>query len=120
MTFPITFAGEICYTTLIDFEYCPTPDSSFSSSGQFSTLTGPEKARFTNPDAWVPRSNDDQWIMVDLLIWDNANSVVTKGRSGYGMYVKTFTLEYSMDGINFQYVMEGGAKKVCVAQRVFL
>lgn len=107
---------EICHTTLIDFEECPTLDSSFSSSSQKSSLFGPEKARFSNPDAWQPATDDkDQWVMVDLVIWDFANSVLTKGRSGYGTYVKSFYLEYSMDGISFDYVMEGGSAKASIS-----
>ena len=117
----IVLLVEICHTTLIDFKQCPTLDSSFSSSSQESTKTGPEKARFNSTGAWIPDTDDEnQWVMVDLVIWDYANSVLTKGLSGQGSYVKSFTLEYSMDGIIFESVMEGADIKASICGKMNL
>lgn len=59
---------------------------------------------------WVSAFNDDkQWLQIDL---GNKNTkvtrVATQGRNGYSQWVATFKLQYSNDGVNFQYYTEQG------------
>jgi len=66
--------------------------------------------------AWNPATADaNQWLQVDLgILQTNVTRVATQGRNGYNHWVTMYNLQYSDDGVNFQYYMEQGqsVKKV--------
>ena len=60
--------------------------------------------------AWCAGTHDDnQWLQVDLLSRHRITGVATQGRTGsYGQWVTKYRLQYSDNGMNFQYYMEHG------------
>ena len=60
--------------------------------------------------SWAARTNDvNQWIQIDLR---NQNTkvtrVATQGRADDLQWVTKYNLQYSYDGVNFQYYNEQG------------
>lgn len=71
---------------------------------QFQATANPWKA-----GAWsAGRRDANQWLQIDL---DNelttVTLVATQGRSDYDQWVTTYKLQYSNNGVNFQYYREG-------------
>ena len=66
--------------------------------------------------AWSSRRNDvNQWLQVDLgSINTKLTAVATQGRNAWSQWVTKYVLQYSHDGLHFQYFREQGqsAKKV--------
>ena len=64
--------------------------------------------------AWSSRSNDlNQWLQVDLVSFTTVAGVATQGRNIYGwqrwkQWVTSFNLQYSVDGVIFQFYKEAG------------
>ncbi len=59
-------------------------------------------------------TNVDQWLQIDLLGQNTkVTGVATQGRDNYNHWVKTYKLQYSNNGVNFQYFREQNADKVC-------
>ena len=53
---------------------------------------------------WSARTNDvKQWIQVDLLSDTKVTQIVTQGRNAYNQWVKKYKLQYSSDGVNFNF-----------------
>ena len=59
---------------------------------------------------WSARSNDaNQWLQVDLGCENTAvTKVATQGRNAYGQWVTKYMLQYSNDGVTFQYYKTQG------------
>lgn len=59
--------------------------------------------------SWSTRANDDnQWLQVDLGRHTKVTGIATQGRNGYPQWVTKYKLQYSNDGVNFQYYREQG------------
>ncbi len=60
--------------------------------------------------AWSAKTNDaNQWLQVDLGCADTAvTKVATQGRNAFGQWVTKYKLQYSKDGVTFQYYKEQG------------
>jgi len=102
-------------------------DEQLSASSEYDdTYHGVIKARLRLPvssssaGSWVTYSNNaDQWLQVDLKIQDTkVSGVATQGRDtlDYEHWVTKYKLQYSNDGVNFQYYREQGqtADKVVI------
>jgi len=63
-----------------------------------------------NSGSWSARTNDlNQWLQVDLGKTMKVARVATQGRySGYDQWVTKYKLQYSDDGVSFQYYKEQG------------
>ena len=66
--------------------------------------------------AWFARTNDkNQWLQVDLLSnqYTTVTGVASQGRHGIGyeQWVTRYKLQYSSDGLNFQYYLAQGQSK---------
>ena len=64
--------------------------------------------------SWSAKANNvNQWLQIDL---GNQHSkvtrVATQGRNAHSQRVTKYKLQYSDDGVNFQYYRENGAIKV--------
>ena len=59
---------------------------------------------------WSARSNDaNQWLQVDLgSEFTKVTRVATQGRNALNQWVTKYKLEYSKDGVHFQYYREQG------------
>ena len=68
--------------------------------------------------AWTAGTNDNsQWLQIDLRNNNiRVTGVATQGRNGrHAQWVTKYKLQYSSDGVNFQFYKEPGhtALKVC-------
>lgn len=91
------------------------PDSSITASSSWSANHGPDRARLditkegSKRGAWSAKKNDKkQWLQVKLEKTSKITSVVTQGRQDYKQWVKTFTLQYSQDGLHFDDYLKRG------------
>ena len=59
---------------------------------------------------WSSRSNDaNQWIQVALSSYTKLTGIATQGRNGHSrQWVTKYQLQYSNDGVSFDYYKEPG------------
>ena len=58
---------------------------------------------------WSSRPNDvNQWIQVDLNAYTRVTQVATQGRNRVAQWVTKYKLQYSEDGVNFEFYKEPG------------
>ena len=59
--------------------------------------------------AWSARSNDaNQWIQVAFGSYTRLTGIATQGRNANSQWVTKYQLQYSDDGVNFDYYKEPG------------
>ena len=69
--------------------------------------------RMNEPNCWAANYHDnDPWIEVDFLAPTKVCSIDSLGRENKNQYVKTFTVSFSNDGLNYQFYEEDGHRKV--------
>jgi len=97
-------------------------DGQISASSEFNADHAATQGRLhfqasLNPGktgSWSAHTKDaNQWLQVDLNSKDTkVTRVATQGRNGYeyngGQWVTKYKLQYSDDGVNFQYYKEQG------------
>ena len=73
------------------------------------------KAGGSKQGAWSAKHNNvNQWLQIDLGdLNTNVTVVASQGRNGYSQWVTKYKLDYSVDGVNFNYYTEGGVKVTC-------
>ena len=108
-------------------------DSQLSASTQWNDLEGAHRGRLHLTEVWDPlhesggwvsKLNDvNQWLQIDVLgltrNYVRVTRVSTQGRetTSYGeVYVKAYRLQYSNDGVNFQYYKESGTTNAKVTK----
>ena len=108
-------------------------DSQLSTSSQWNDLQDAHRSRLHLTEVWDPlhesggwvsKLNDvNQWLQIDVLgltrNYVRVTRVSTQGResTSYGqLYVKTYKLQYSNDGVNFQYYKESGSTNAKVTR----
>ena len=58
-------------------------------------------------------NNVNQWLQIDLGDPNtDVTGLATQGRNAGSQWVTKYKMQYSVDGINFQYYVEQGAEKV--------
>ena len=67
--------------------------------------------------SWSAKVNNvSEWLQIDLgNQHTKVTRVATQGRNAYSQWVTKYKLQYSDDGVNFQYYRENGAIKVSYA-----
>ena len=91
-------------------------DGQIAASSEWGANHAPNRARLNiiktgnKVGAWCARTNDgNQWIRIELgSEYTKVTRVATQGRSDYAQWIKTYTLQYSQDGVVFQYYREQG------------
>ena len=101
-------------------------DAQLSASSRWNDFEGADRGRLhltevwdphLRSGAWIAKTNDiNQWLQIDVLSLNRkyvrVTRVATQGRdsTAYGgvQCVKTYKLQYSNDGVNFQYYKENG------------
>lgn len=86
------------------------------------------KAKGRKAGAWSARFNNVyQWLQIDLIGQNTRiTRVATQGRNDLNQWVTRYKLEYSNDGVNFQYHREQGQtddkvrKNTCVSMQFVL
>ena len=54
--------------------------------------------------SWSAKYNNlDQWLQIDLGSKHEVTGLATQGRNGYGQWVTKYNMQYSDNGVNFQY-----------------
>ena len=97
-------------------------DGQISASSQLNSTHAVAQARLHfkatagKAGSWSARSNDvNQWLQIDLGSRHiSVTRVATQGRNDSPQWVTKYKLQYSNDGVNFQYYREqrGTADKV--------
>ena len=65
--------------------------------------------------SWSAKYNNlDQWLQIDLGSKHEVTGLATQGRNGYGQWVTKYKVQYSNNGVNFQYYMEQGQAAIKV------
>ena len=97
-------------------------DAQISASSQWDNNHGASRARLhmqrngNQRGSWSARTNDlNQWLQVDLGGYTTLTRVATQGRSDHDQWVTKYNLQYSDDGVIFQFYKEPHqtAAKVC-------
>ena len=101
-------------------------DSQLSASSQWDSIQAPSQGKLNYQEsrnkagAWVAAQNNaNQRLQVDLGSQKRVRNLATQGRNyslhwiGYhAQWVTKYKLQYSNDGVNFQYYQEQGVVKV--------
>ena len=96
------------------------PDAQISASSQWNAYNAARQARLHFQagsgigGSWAARTNNvNQWLQIDLgYQYSNVTRVATQGRNAYLEWVTKYKLQYSDDGVHFQYYREHGVIKV--------
>ena len=135
---PISFFGQGFFKTLLKLFLCyfsecqealgmedgAISDAQISASSQWDANHAAKQGRLHfqavsgKAGSWSAQFNDlNQWLQIDLGNQHaKVTQVATQGRNAaYSQWVTKYKLQYSDDGVNFQYYQENGAIKVCYA-----
>ena len=99
-------------------------DAQISASSQWDNNHGASRARLhmlfnrktTQRGAWSSSSSDlNQWLETNLGGYTTLTRVATQGRSDHAQWVTKYRLQYSDDGVIFQFYKEPHqtSAKVC-------
>ena len=91
-------------------------DGQITASSEWSSTHAPSLARLNRvkegnkAGSWAAKTNDvNQWLQIELgSDYTKVTRIVTQGRSDYDQWVKTYKLQYSEDGVNYQFYREQG------------
>ncbi|XP_066019015.1 uncharacterized protein [Pocillopora verrucosa] len=88
-------------------------DAQISASSQWDGNHGARQGRLHykklpgTSGSWSSRANDlNQWFKVDLGQYTTVTGIATQGRQSYDEYVTAYKLQYSDDGVTFQFYKE--------------
>ncbi|XP_022084074.1 lactadherin-like [Acanthaster planci] len=88
------------------------PDDNLSVSHVGHTGFGREKSRLNTKGAWCPEPIDtNQWITVDLGNKITVSGLITQGRHHSDVWTKSYRVQYSADGTNWNYITASGSPK---------
>ena len=91
-------------------------DSQITASSVWDANHGASNARLNfveKSGSWSSRSNDlHQWLQVDFKYNATITNILTQGRERYGQWVKTYSVSFSEDGVNFKPYQSSGKVKV--------
>ena len=70
---------------------------------------------------WSARHNNpSQWIQIDLLTYTKVTRTATQGRNAFQQWVTKYKLQYSEDGLHFNYYRESGQSSPKVIRPISL
>jgi hypothetical protein len=94
------------------------PDSRIKASSEWDRNWGPRYARLHRNKCWVAhaqKSDTNQWLQIDFKYKATVTEILTQGRGGKNNFVRSYTIAYSDDGINFTtYKGDEGNDKVTI------
>ncbi|XP_022084097.1 lactadherin-like [Acanthaster planci] len=107
-----TTAKEVCRDPLgMESGAIPTISLSVSQAGRVGY--GKERSRLNINGAWCPDPiNTNQWIRVDLGNKITVSGLITQGRHFSNVWTKSYRVQYSADGVNWNYITASGGPKV--------
>ena len=92
-------------------------DAQITASSQYNDSSMPFQGRLDSrrvtskkEGSWsAARKDSNQWLQVDLRSQHiKLTRVATQGRNAYPQWVTKYKIQYSNDGVNFQYYREQG------------
>ena len=91
-------------------------DAQISASSEYASNHGANNARLNigrpgNSHAWVPRTASGSWLQVDFELQATVAEVLTQGRGDYSQWVKSYSLSYSSNGLDFHPYRQNGVVK---------
>ena len=101
-------------------------DGQISASSKHNDSLAPIHSRLHwgpgNRGAWAASTNDvKQWLQIDLgSQFFNVKGVATQGRHNENQWVKKYKLQYSDNGLNFNFYREEGSSTDKVRSRADL
>ena len=73
------------------------------------------KAAHGKVGSWSAKNNNlDQWLQIDFGSKHDVTGLATQGRNGYRQWVTKYKVQYSDNGVNFQYYIEQGQAAIKV------
>ena len=115
LSLSFTFCTAVPCTASVGMESLLIRDAQITTSSEFSLNHAAIQARLnfkaggSKNEAWSARSNDaNQWIQVALGSYTKLTGIATQGRNGVNEWVTKYQLQYSDDGVNFEYYKELG------------
>lgn len=92
------------------------PDSRITASSKWDSNHGASNARLNfvkKSGSWSSKRNDlNQWLQVDFKYRATITDILTQGRGRHNQWVKSYTVSYSDDGVNFKPYRKSGVDKV--------
>jgi hypothetical protein len=90
------------------------PNSRLKASSEWNRDWGPGYGRLHGSKCWIARpSNTNQWLQIDFKYRATVTEILTQGRRDANQWVRSYTVAYSDDGINFKaYRVDKGQDKV--------
>lgn len=87
---------------------------SITASSQWNPRNAPQYARLhLSKGAWMPRRMDrNQWLQVDFGNVTQITGISIQGHNVAPYWVKTYFLNYSNDGLNYEAYQSGQQAKV--------
>jgi hypothetical protein len=79
------------------------PDSRINASSEWwDGDWGPRKGRLHGNQCWIAQPSDtNQWLQIDFEYKATVTEILTQGRSDEDQWVRSYTIAYSDDGVNF-------------------
>ncbi|CAB4003658.1 Hypothetical predicted protein [Paramuricea clavata] len=91
------------------------PDSRITASSEWDGNSGPRYGRLHGNKFWLAARSPDtnQWLQIDFKYKATVTEILTQGRPDYNQWVRSYTIAYSDDGVNFTtYKGDKGQDKV--------
>ncbi|KAL9954030.1 hypothetical protein ACROYT_G041518 [Oculina patagonica] len=110
------FYGDNCKKDALGMEDGAISDGQITASSQWNADEAAHQGRLhyqataVKAGGWVVATNNAyQWLQIDLgSRYTKVTRVATQGRNGVSNWVTKYKLQYSNDGMNFQYYREPG------------
>jgi len=87
-------------------------DGRVTQSSAHGSATFAKFGRLNGGTVWMPKTADtSQWMQIDLGMKGTITAIATQGKPDADQWVKTYNIQYSMDGSSWSYYSPSGAIK---------
>ena len=92
------------------------PDSSFSASSEFNSVSAAKYGRLNGTKSWAPRGNSDanDYLQIDLLFEYVICAVATQGNPRFSEWTTKYKLRLALEDPKFVTYQENSTDKVGV------
>ena len=102
--------NEKCSNMAVGFEYGLLSDNSITATSSLHDKV-PWKARLAGEEAWCPETNSTmEYLEVALESLHRICALATQGLHAIGAYTKTYHLQLSIDGSNWEWYNNGSSE----------
>ena len=101
-----------CYVSL-GLEDKRITNGALSASSYYNHVLAPWHGRLNHRWSWsVRHRNNRQWLQVNMQEIYRMKGIGSQGRQDANQWVKSYTLSYGMNGVDFVHYKENGRVKV--------